>query len=393
MKLTLAKKADWLFRIWNEFPQVIKSISEPEPINRNDVSINNTRNVGRFNLVKAEDKKELCESFNNYGFLNTEEAMIVMKRVNSSLLSKQKPFEPPASFHRWGGVLLTDKEKNYLCKLESPPCHIIELHPKLEDEDINQILSIIAEEENAQKNVTPTKKQTPEDIANGLLTYIKGYTVKGKPATKQQKITYLHKELKRRVRINKNAKEQNNEIAYPIWTSYQKARKWKIKISLKIGLSEKPVVFKTFADANEFYDRVLVDDNIPEYGGFQLDDLNFQDNKLRNCISLKDNLKFFNLYWPNNRDDRNIRDLIDIIHKVRDEKIKNIKVLLFLHVAPNSLVIDDDIIRKYVSKVEKDLELLEDLLDESDIQVKRIGIIPGDDRHKENKFLDYNDYI
>ena len=93
MKLTLAKKADWLFRIWNEFPQVIKSISEPEPINRNDVSINNTRNVGRFNLVKAEDKKELCESFNNYGFLNTEEAMIVMKRVNSSLLSKQKPFE------------------------------------------------------------------------------------------------------------------------------------------------------------------------------------------------------------------------------------------------------------------------------------------------------------
>ena len=389
----LAKRADWLFRIMDEFPNIIKSISEPKPIHRNDVSINNTLNVGRFNLVKEKDKEKLCESFNNYGFLNTEEAMIVMKRTNLSLLSKQKLYEPPASFHRLGGILLTDKQKNPICKVDSPPCHVIEFHDNVEDEDINQILSIIAEEENAQKNVTPIKPQTPEDIEAGLLHFIKGYTVKGKPATKKQKIDYLHKELKRRVRIHKKQKKQNDVIAYPIWTSYQKARDWKKRISIKIGHSEKPISFKTFADANEFYDRTLVDDNIPTYQTHQLDDLNFQDNKLRPCISLRDDLKFINLYWPKNRHDRNIRDLLDIIHKAKDEKLNNIKVLLFLHVTPSSLAQDDEIIRTYVSQVEKDLDILDDLLVENNVQIIRVGIIPGDDRHKRNEFLDYNDYI
>ena len=393
MKNKIAKRADWLFRIMEEFPHIIKSISEPTPIHRDDVAINNTLNVGRYNLVKLEDKKELCESFNNFGFLSDEEAMIVIQRINLSLLSKQKPYEPPASFHRWGGILLTDKQGNYKCKVESPPCHVIEFHDNVEDESINKILSIIAEEENAQKNIAPLKKQTPEDIEAGLLNYIKGHTVKGKPATKKQKIDYLHEELKRRVKIHKKEKKLNNTIAYPIWTSYKKARDWKKRISIKIGLSEKPIAFRTFADANEFYERTLVDDNIPTYGGFELDDLNFKDNKLRPCISLKDDLKFINLYWPKNRDDRNIKDLIDIIHKSRDEKLNNIKVILFLHVTPNSLTVDDDIIRKYVSEVEKDLDLLDDLLSENNIQIIRQGIIPGDDRHKMNKFLDYNDYI
>jgi len=393
MNKPLAKRADWLFRIMEEFPHIIKSISEPIPIHRDDVSINNTLNVGRFNLVKKEDKEKLCESFNNYGFLDTEEAMIIIKRVNLSLLSKQKPYEPPASFHRWGAVLLTDKQKNYICNVVSPPCHVIEFRDNIETEDINKILSIIAEEENAQKNVTPVKPQTPEDIEAGLLSFIKGYKVKGNDATKKQKIDYLHNELKRRVKIHKKQKEQNNIIAYPIWTSHQKATYWKNRISMKIGYSEKPVEFKTFDDANEFYDRALVDGNIPTYQTHELDDLNFQDNKLRRCISLRDDLNFINLYWPKNRDDRNIRDLIDIIHKSKDEKLNNIKVLLFLHVKPNSLAKDDEIIRKYVSKVEKDLDLLDDLLVENNIQIIRVGIIPGDDRHKMNKFLDYNDYI
>ena len=152
-----------------------------------ELHANNSLTYQKIN-TNTEDKKELCESFNNFGFLSDEEAMIVIQRINLSLLSKQKPYEPPASFHRWGGILLTDKQGNYKCKVESPPCHVIEFHDNVEDESINKILSIIAEEENAQKNIAPLKKQTPEDIEAGLLNYIKGHTVKGKPATKKQKI-------------------------------------------------------------------------------------------------------------------------------------------------------------------------------------------------------------
>lgn len=393
MGKTLAKRADWLFRIWEQFPHIIKSISEPIPINRNDVDVNNTRNVGRKKTNKQEDKKKLCDSFNEFGFIDTEEAMIVIKRINTSLISKQKLYEPPASFHRWGGITYTDNDGNYLCNIENPPCHVIELHEGLTNSEVNQILSIIAEEENAQKAITPVVIQTDDDIESALISWMNDLRIDGRPATKKQKIDALHEELKRRVRAHKKEKKLTGKIIYPNWTRYQKVRDWKKKLSNKIGLTEKPAQFKTFESANEFYDRTLVDDNIPMYAGFELDNLNFKDTRLRKCISEKEDSLFFNLYWPKNRDDRNIRDLIDIIHKVQDEQLENIKILLFLNTEPTSLTIDDEIIRKYVSKVEKDLDLLEPQLTENNIQIIRVGIIPGDDRHKMNKFLDYNDYI
>ena len=393
MNKTLAKSADWLYKIMEQFPHIIKSISEPIPIHRDDVDVNNTRNFGRKKTNKQGDKKKLCDSFNDFGFLPTEEAMIVIKRINTSLISKQSLYQPPASFHRWGGIKHTDNDGVYLCKVDSPPCHVIELHEDLTDSEQNQILSIIGEEENAQKAITPIVIQTDDDIESGLLSWMNDLRIDGRTATKKQKIDALHEELKRRVREHTKEKNLTGNIIYPIWTRYDKVRYWKTKLSNKIGLTEKPAQFRTFESANEFYDRTLVDDNIPTLWGFEIDNLNFKDNKLRPCISEKDDVLFFNLYWPKNRDDRNIRDLMDIIHKVQDEKLINTKVLLFLNAEPTSLTKDDGIIRKYVSNIQKDLDLLDGLLTENKIQVIPVGIIPGDDRHKMNKFLDYNDYI
>lgn len=389
----LAKPAEWLFWLKEQFPHLIESISDVTLVNREDVCINNSNNVGRSKPIKYVDKLALAESFNQNGFISLEEAMIVLEKPPKYTIVSQQPYEPPASFHRWEGAKLKNKDGEYICqKIDKFPAHIVRLHTNLTDHEVDTILHLIAEEENSQQSVTPNVPQTSDDIEAGLLKYMSNIRVNGRPATKKQKIEELHKELKRRVRIHKKYKKEG-KVMYPIWPTYQKAREWRDKMKIKTGLVQKAQPFHTTTLANEFYDRTLVDDNIFTINGMEFDNINFTDSKLQNCISEKENELFKVLYWPKNREDRNPTDLVNIMKESMIDKIDHTKVIIFLNAKGASLMVDDEVIKDYVKDVENTLDTLQPALDEHNIQIIRGGIIPSDDRHKLNKFLEWNDYI
>lgn len=371
-------KPEWAYWIAEEYPNFIKSISECKMIDIDDIDLYNQRNRARVNPVNQRDVKIIADSFDDVGWLSNSEPAVLVKLKPTNAVTTSFLYEAVCCFHR---LTAADESENLI----QVPAHVIELQDKLSQSDVDFILSHIALEENGNKPHTIVS--TENDVISGLLNMVKNYKVDGDDALPEEKVNYLHDYLKKCRRKN----EETEGKRYPQWSRYDKIRDIISKIEIELGTKIPTVSFHNFGLAQNWLKRGYRRGMCPTLGNLKFDNINFKSphTKIQKPIKGNDTYKSFVLYWPDNRKDRNIRDMFDVFNKIEDEKIDDVNILLFLSAKSDDVSKIDDVLLKYVKSVERDLERLDSKYKNF---IKRVGIIPTDHRHEENEMINYHRY-
>ena len=293
---------NWVLNLEKNYPTHIKKVNDVMLVHVNDIDFTNFENLARDKGINQNVKNLLVESFENDGFLEEEEPIIIFKNneynADTSKLSKPKGYFGRLCIHRLNAADEADETKFD----KNLPSVVIQLQDGLSKQEVNFILAVIGLEENANRKAVNNAGMN--DYVKGAYNMIVDY-----PGTPEVRMKYLEKELKK---MKRNGSR--------LWTRYKKIREVMAKVRRLIDLDGVATKLSTFANGQEWVDRYYEDEF--HYGDIQINNLVISSNsnsKFSKLDIAQPHLKSVVLYWPSNRIDRNANDIFLATEHMADQ--------------------------------------------------------------------------
>lgn len=297
-------RPDWLYEVQQEYSEYFKEITEINCLAIDDyTNVDSTNNPARKQIDEdAVDK--MTVSFNKYGFKKNRFPIVTIE-INGCLTSY-------FTQHRCYG-LKGSRKQGYMTHA---PNVTVRLNPFLGDWEREFIIGEMSGRENEEQE--DTVKYTPDDRVRKIYNQFKSYRVKDsvggtKPATNQEKLdtaeTYL--------------RSQRSKPHSPYYKSSKKWKKDHAKVAVLFGLKSPLKSRHTLKSAHDWA-RDIYNGEF-DYNGFELDKLvlpygNGKVTLMNQHFSQFDD-KWYMLYWPRNRNDRNFTDLLKVLENI-DKNLK-----------------------------------------------------------------------
>lgn len=363
-------RPDWLYEVQQEYPEYFREITEINCLAIDDyTNVDCTNNPAR-EQINEDAVEKMTINFNNYGFKKNRFPIVTIE-VNGFLTSY-------FTQHRCYS-LKGSREQGYMTHA---PNVTVKLNPFLEDYEREFILGEMSGRENEEQE--DTVDYTIDDRIRKLYNQFKSYRVADpagggtKPATNQEKLDAVEEYLK----------SQRSKSHSPYYKSTKKWQRDHEKVAVLFGVKSPLKSRHTLKSAHDWA-RDTYNGEF-DYNGFELDDLVLPFGNGKVTLMHKHfsqfNDKWYMLYWPRNRDDRNFTDLLKVLENI-DKNLKGqIGVVLGLGTTSTQQKCHTDRVEYYnliKSRVDR--------LDEDNINI--LGFIPEHDNDDKEALIPIADVI